>query len=114
MLQSDRLSVFEWRQLVERLDRAVAEAARGYMKQLQARHIPLTPAAWAQELDELARGREPDFRTPGLPLVYALKYMPRRVISVLGSLLTLASDRYPTNVLDMGSGTGAAALHWIY
>jgi|GEM_PF-2709756 len=110
MLRSDRLSVFEWRRLVQKLDRAVAEAARGYLMQLHARHTPITPTAWAQELDELAMGREPGYDMPGLPLVYALKYTPRRVISVLGSLLTVVDDRYPTTVLDIGSGTGATTL----
>jgi len=36
--------------------------------------------------------------------------MSRRVLSILGSLATVASDRYPTTVLDIGSGTGATAL----
>jgi SAM-dependent methyltransferase len=47
---------------------------------------------------------------PGLPLVYALKYMPRRVVSIFGSLLRVLGDWYPTSVLDIGSGTGATAL----
>jgi SAM-dependent methyltransferase len=36
--------------------------------------------------------------------------MPRRVISILGSLLAIDLDRYPTTVLDVGSGPGATAL----
>ncbi len=36
--------------------------------------------------------------------------MPRRVISILGSLLALDIDHYPTSVLDVGSGPGATTL----
>lgn len=110
MLRSDRLSVFEWRRLAEKLDRAVAEAARLYLQRLTSRHIRIDPERWSDELDELRLQREPDYDRPGLPLVYALKYMPRRVISILGSLLHILGDRYPTSVLDVGSGTGATAL----
>jgi len=110
MPRSDRLSVFEWRLLTERLDRAVAEAARLYLQRLTSRHIRVDPRTWSDELDELRLHREPDYDRPGLPLVYALKYMPRRVISIFGSLLRVLGDRYPTSVLDVGSGTGATAL----
>ena len=110
MLQLDSLSDFEWRRLVERLDKAVAEAARDYLRHLHARRVPIRPDNWEQELDELRLAREPDYDRPGLPLVYALKYMPRRVISILGSLLAVDIDRYPTSVLDVGSGPGATAL----
>ena len=37
MLQLDNINDFEWRRLVERLDRGVAEAARNYLSQLHAR-----------------------------------------------------------------------------
>jgi hypothetical protein len=36
--------------------------------------------------------------------------MPKRVISVLGSLTSVLGNRYPDSVLDIGSGTGATAL----
>ena len=110
LLRLDSLSDFEWRRLVERLDKAVAEAARDYLRHLHARRVPIRPDNWDQELDELRLAREPDYDKPGLPLVYALKYMPRRVISILGSLLAVDIDRYPISVLDVGSGTGATAL----
>jgi len=110
MPRSDRLSVFEWQLLAEKLDRAVAEAARLYLQRLTSRHIRIDPKMWSEELDELRLQREPDYDRPGLPLAYALKYMPRRVISIFGSLLRALGDRYPTSVLDVGSGTGATAL----
>lgn len=110
MLQLESLNDFEWRLLVERLDKAVTEAARDYLRHLHARRVQIRADNWDQELDELRLAREPDYDRPGLSLVYALKYMPRRVISILGSLLTVSVDRYPTSVLDIGSGTGATAL----
>ena len=110
MLQLESLNEFEWRRLIERLDKAVAEAARGYLRHLHARRVPIIPDNWDIELDELRLAREPAYDKPGLPLVYALKYMPRRVISILGSLLAVGIDRYPTSVLDVGSGPGATAL----
>lgn len=94
----------------ERLDRAVAEAARLYCQRLTTRHVRVDPKKWSDELDELRLQREPDYDTPGLPLVYALKYMPRRVVSIVGSLLSMLEKSYPTSVLDIGSGTGATAL----
>lgn len=110
MLRLENINDFEWRRVVERLDKGVAEAARSYLAQLHARRVSIKTDHWGDELDELRLAREPDYDMPGLPLVYALKYMPRRVISILGSLLTLGLDRYPSTVLDIGSGTGATAL----
>jgi len=110
MLRPNGLNKYEWRRLHERLDRAVAEAARLYLQKLTGRHIPIAARKWSDELDELRLGREPDYDMPGLPLVYALKYMPRRVVSIFGSVLSVLGDWYPTSVLDIGSGTGATAL----
>ena len=110
MLQHKGPNDYEWRRLHERLDRAIAEAARLYLQRLASRHLPVNAQKWSDELDELRLGREPDYDMPGLPLVYALKYMPRRVVSTFGSLLSVLRDWYPTSVLDIGSGTGATAL----
>lgn len=110
MLQHKGPNGYEWRRLHERLDRAIAEAARLYLQRLASRHVPVNAQKWSDELDELRLGREPDYDMPGLPLVYALKYMPRRVVSIFGSVLSVLGDWYPTSVLDIGSGTGATAL----
>jgi SAM-dependent methyltransferase len=110
MLQLKDINEFEWRRVVERLDRGVAEFARGYLARLHARHVPIRTGLWDEELDELRLAREPDYDEPGLPLVYALKYMPRRVVSVLGALLIARLEGYPSTALDVGSGTGATAL----
>src|SRR3989304_9603482 len=110
MLRRNGLNDYEWRPLHERLDRAVAEAARVYLQRLASRHVAVNARKWSDELDELRLGREPDYDVPGLPVVYALKYMPRRVVSILGSLLSVLGDWYPGSVLDVGSGTGATAL----
>jgi len=103
-------SEYQWRRLHESLDRAIAEAARLYLQGLTVRHTRFDPRQCDEELDELRFGREPDYGLPGLPLVYALKYMPRRVVSIFGSLLSVLDSWYPTSVLDIGSGTGASAL----
>jgi len=52
---------YEWRRLHERLDRAVAEAARLYLQRLASRHISVDGQKWSDELDELRLGREPDY-----------------------------------------------------
>jgi len=101
---------YEWRRLHERLDRAIAEAARAYLQSLAARGILVNARKCSEELGELRLGREPDYDLPGLLLVYALKYMPRRVVAIFGSLLSVLNSWYPTSVLDIGSGTGATAL----
>ena len=101
---------YEWRRLHERLDNAVADSARVYLQKLAVRHIHISAQKLSDELQELRFGREPDYDLAGLPLIYALKYMPRRVISVFGSLLSVLGDWYPRSVLDVGSGTGATAL----
>jgi SAM-dependent methyltransferase len=110
VLASEGPSEYEWRRLHERLDRAIAEGARIYLQRLIGRHISVHAQKWTDELDELRLGREPDYDMPGLPLVYALKYMPRRVVSIFGSVLSVLGDWYPMSVLDIGSGTGATAL----
>jgi len=101
---------YEWRRLHERLDRAVAESARIYLQKLASHRIRIKAQELSDELDELRLGREPDYDIPGLPLVYALKYMPRRVVSIFGSLFRVLGDWYPGSALDIGSGTGATAL----
>ncbi len=110
MLTLDTLSNYEWRRLHERLDKAVAEAALSYLRKLAIRRIPINTQKLGDELDELRLGREPDYSMPGLPLVYALKYMPRRIVSIFGSLLSVLDGWYPESVLDIGSGTGATAI----
>jgi SAM-dependent methyltransferase len=101
---------YEWQRLHQRLDTAIADSARIYLQRLAVRHVHISARKLSDELQELRLGREPDYKLPGLPLIYALKYMPRRVISVYGSLLSLVGDWYPRSVLDIGSGTGATAL----
>jgi SAM-dependent methyltransferase len=110
MLAGKAPSGYEWRRLHERLDRAIAEAARAYLQSLVARRIPVDARKCSEELGELRLGREPDYDLPGLPLVYALKYMLRRVVSIFGSLVSVLDKWYPISVLDIGSGTGATAL----
>jgi SAM-dependent methyltransferase len=110
MRQPEVLSARSWRALHERLDLAVAEAMHLYLGHLRNRRIPITPQAWSLELDELRMGREPDYESSGFPLMYALTYMPRRVVVILGSLLLALDGDRPSSVLDVGTGTGAAAL----
>lgn len=110
MLTHKTLNSYEWRRLHDRLDRIIAEAARGYLHELTIRRIPINARQLAGELDELRLGREPDYNMPGIPLVYALKYMPRRIVSIFGSLFSVLDGWYPKSVLDVGSGTGATAI----
>lgn len=67
MSQSEVPNDWEWRYLHERLDRAIAEAARGYMLRLAAQHIKINVGKLSDELDELRFGREPDYDLPGFP-----------------------------------------------
>jgi SAM-dependent methyltransferase len=110
MLSNNNLNSYEWRRLHERLDRAVAEAALDYLRKLTIRRIRINVQQLDDELDELRLGREPDYDIPGLPLIYALKYMPRRIVSIFGSLFSVLDGWYPKSVLDVGSGTGATAI----
>lgn len=110
MLEHKTLSNYEWRRLHEELDKAITEAALGYLRKLAIRRIRINAQKLSDELDELRLGREPDYDVPGLPLAYALKYMPRRVVSIFGSLLSVLDGWYPKSVLDVGSGTGATAI----
>ncbi len=110
MLAQKSLNNYEWQRLHERLDRAVADAALGYLRKLTIRRIHINTQQLGDELDELRLGREPDYNVPGLPLVYAIKYMPRRIVSIFGSLLSVLDGWYPKSVLDIGSGNGATAV----
>jgi SAM-dependent methyltransferase len=110
MLSNKDLNDYEWRRLHERLDRAVAEAALDYLRKLTIRRIRINVQRLVDELNELRLGREPDYDTPGLPLIYALKYMPRRIVSIFGSLFSVLDGWYPKSVLDVGSGTGSTAI----
>ncbi|MDD5190037.1 MAG: small ribosomal subunit Rsm22 family protein [Dehalococcoidales bacterium] len=104
------LSNYEWRHLHQRLDRAVAESALGYLSRLNNRRIRIDVQQLSDELDELRLGREPDYNLPGLPLFYALKYMSKRIVSIFGSLFSVLDGWKPNSVLDVGSGTGATAV----
>ncbi len=76
MLRQQGPSGYEWRRLHERLDRAIAEAARLYLQGLARRHARVDAQKWSDELDELRLGREPDYDMPGLALVYAQIHAP--------------------------------------
>lgn len=110
MLTKKTLNNYEWRRLHERLDKTVADAALDYLRRLDIRRIHIDPQKLSEELDELRLGKEPDYNMPGLPLVYALKYMPRRIVSIFGSLFSVLDSWHPKSVLDIGSGTGATAI----
>lgn len=104
------LNDYEWRRLHEKLDRAVADAAFDYLHGLAIRRKRVDTQRLIDELAELRLGREPDYDMPGLPLIYALRYMPRRIVSIFGSLLSVLDGWYPKAVLDIGSGTGATSF----
>ena len=110
MRPPEPLDAHTWRVLHDRLDAAVAGAASLSLQRFTSRPFAVASDRWSRELDELRMKREPDYAVPGVPLVYALRYMSRRVISVLGALSTIDGDGFPTAVLDVGSGTGATAL----
>lgn len=99
-----------WQGTIERLDRVIADASRAYLQELRGRGVIIDPPAWARELDLLTRGRPLDYGRPGLPFMYALRYMPRRVISLLGALVEVSPDRLPRALTDVGSGTGATVI----
>lgn len=99
-----------WQGAVDRLDRVVADASRAYLQELRNCDVLMDPHAWTRELDRLSRGRPLDYGRPGLPLMYAIRYMPRRVISLLGALAEATSERVPRVLADIGSGTGATIV----
>ena len=110
MLSTKTLNNYEWRYLHERLDRTVADMAFEYLRGLAIRRKRINIQQLIDELAELRLGREPDYEMPGLPLVYALRYMPKRIVSIFGSLLYVLEGWCPQSVIDFGSGTGATAI----
>jgi SAM-dependent methyltransferase len=100
----------DWPTLHHRLDRAIGDAAARYLQELRRRQVPIDPLAWTREIDWLIRGRDPDYNVPGVPLMYAVRYMPKRVISLLAALTLAYPDGNPRNAMDIGSGTGAGAV----
>ena len=104
------LTAGTWGGVVDRLDRVITDAARAYLQGLRHRDIPIDPLAWARELDRLTQGRPLDYGRPGLPLMYAVRYMPRRVISLMGALSIATSGRPLVSLVDVGSGTGATIV----
>lgn len=99
-----------WQTKLDRIDRLVADAAAGYLQELRHRGERVDFVAWARELDLLAHGRNVDYGLPGLPLMYAIRYMLKRIIALLGELAELQLDGPPRSVLDVGVGTGAVPL----
>jgi len=104
-----------WPTILDRIDRLVAGAGSAYLQGLRARGHRVDTAAWSRELDLLARGRNVDYGLPGLPLMYAIRYMPKRIIALIGEL-SLADIDPPVSLLDVGVGTGAvpAALRLMW
>jgi SAM-dependent methyltransferase len=105
-----------WQTKLDRIDRLVASAGSGYLQELRQRGERVDTAAWSRELDLLARGRNVDYALPGLPLMYAIRYMPKRIIALLGELSELSLEEPPRSVLDVGVGTGAvpAAIQMLW
>jgi SAM-dependent methyltransferase len=110
MLSKKTVDEYEWRRLHEKLDRAVGEMSFDYLRGLAIRRKRVSTQRLIDELAELRLGREPDYEMPGLPLVYALRYMPKRIVSIFGSLLSVLDGWCPQSVLDFGSGTGATSV----
>ena len=110
MALSEPIDSRRWSGMHERLDTAIAGAASRYLAQFVTRPFGVESRQWSKELDELRLKREPNYTMPGVPLVYALRYMARRVISVVGAYGLLSSQSMPRTVLDVGSGSGATAL----
>ncbi len=54
MLRLESLNDFEWRRLVERLDKAVAAAARDYLRHLYVKRVPIRVDTWEEDLEELS------------------------------------------------------------
>lgn len=103
------LSAERWAGFATRLDRIVLDAARAYLQGLRARGVSIDPEGWARELERLIRGAPIDYGREGLPLMYALRYMPKRVVALLGALEG-GLGVPPDTLLDIGTGTGATLV----
>lgn len=97
-----------WTTTLQRLDRRIADAAIEYLQDIRRRGLIIDGRAWARELDRLSSGRPVDYSRAGLPLLYALRYMPKRVITLMGAFAF--ADPSPSAVLDIGTGTGATLM----
>lgn len=104
------LTIEGWATTLARLDRIVADAARSYLQDLRGRGVPDDLEAWTRELNRLMRGQPTDYALPGLPLMYALRYMPKRVISLMGALSQMKPADRSGQVVDIGTGTGATVV----
>lgn len=98
-----------WQQMASRLDRIASDAARAYLQGLRGRDVPIDPLGWSRELERLIRGAPIEYGREGLPLMYALRYMPKRVVALLGAL-TGGLTELPSTLLDVGTGTGATLV----
>ncbi|MFB2934797.1 pentapeptide repeat-containing protein [Aerosakkonemataceae cyanobacterium BLCC-F154] len=64
------------------------------------------------ELSKLRKGKDPDYDMWGIPVVYAFKYLPRKITAVIAVLSHYfqIGGAIPRRVLDIGSGTDAVSI----
>ncbi|MFM6037510.1 MAG: reverse transcriptase domain-containing protein [Sphaerospermopsis kisseleviana] len=65
------------------------------------------------ELDKLRKKQDPDYDLPGVPIAYAFKYLPRKIIAmtaVLSHYFREENVPIPEKILDVGSGTDAVSI----
>jgi SAM-dependent methyltransferase len=108
MLLPDDFDDRSWRALMTRLDEQIEQATRTYVTMYSLRDDDI--AVGFSELAKLREGIEPDYGAVGLPVAYALRYLPFRTATLLASLTLVANCRVPRRVLDIGSGMDAGSL----
>ena len=108
MLRPEELTPQRWRDLLDELDRRIADAIDEYVR---SRFYGASDiASGFSELAKLRIGQEPNYNLPGVAVAYAFKYLPQRVTCLMGALVLAGWPSHPTSMLDIGSGSDAGSI----
>ncbi len=98
----------DWTAVIRRIDTLSAAAT---LRDQESRRISMEEVAIGfSELAKLRHGSEPDYATCGLGTAYLLYYLAKRAVNAAIACSTLRDLPASVRVLDLGSGTNAAAL----
>lgn len=112
-----------YKRLCEKIDEYLIEAIKNYCQSLRINSKCIKIDDETQVIDELIiegfnelsklrNGQDPNYNIWGVPVVYAFKYLPRKIIAAIAVLSHYfqIGGAIPKRVLDIGSGTDAVSI----
>lgn len=97
----------------EEVDEYVSLIINDYINSIYVDNLKECIQQGFEELEKLRKGQDPNYDLAGVPVAYAFKYLPRKIIAmtaVLSHYFRAENVPIPEKILDVGSGTDAVSI----